>query len=314
VIRFDGEAGRPRREQFLYALTTPLPDLKSDYLKPLHPDYEVRTVVFVMHGIRDFGSWTSKVGARIKEIAASKGIKAESITSSYGYFPMIAFLVQPERQKNVRWFMDQYTEALAKYPKAGISYIGHSNGSYLLASALEQYAACAFNQVVFAGSVVYRAFPWNKMVNARRVLAIQNYIATKDWVVAIFPKFFEFFPQRDLGSAGHNGFTDHEGQRHQVAFIEGPHSAALAPANFDALAGFVLGDTSSEPPLPLIATKQAQWLVVASKLCWIIWLCLLCVALAPIGLSYLGYWPTGAQGYALVIAWFVFLYALLRTV
>lgn len=314
VIRFDGGAGRYRSEQFLYALTTPQSALKSVKRRRIEPDYEVQVVAFVMHGIRDFGFWTSKVGTRITEVANSKGIKAKHITSSYGYFPLIAFLVQPERQKNVRWFMDQYTEALAKYPKAGISFVGHSNGSYLLASALERYAACSFQQAVFAGSVVYRAFPWDQMINEKRVLAIQNYVATKDWVVAIFPKFFEFFHRSDIGSAGHDGFTAHEGQRHQVVFIRGSHSAALVEANFDAIAHYVLGDIKSRPPLRLVATEQAKWLVVASKLCWIIWLFLFCVALAPVGLSYLGYWPTGAHGYTSIIAWLVFLYALLRTI
>ena len=52
--------------------------------------------------------------------------------------------------------MDQYTQNLAKYPNSDgrISYIGHSNGTYILASALDRYPSLRVNQIVFAGSVV----------------------------------------------------------------------------------------------------------------------------------------------------------------
>ena len=50
---------------------------------------------------------------------------------------MLPFLLSAYRRKNVEWLMDRYTEVVARYPNATVSYIGHSNGTYLLAKALE---------------------------------------------------------------------------------------------------------------------------------------------------------------------------------
>src|SRR5262249_47365616 len=123
----------------------------------------------------------------------------------YGYFPMLKFLLFSERQKNVRWFMDQYVEALARYPNATMDFIGHSNGTYLLASGLTSYVACKFNRAVFAGSVVPCDFPWSRLVGEGRIKAIRNYVASADWVVGIFPTIFERFGG-DVGGAGMFGF------------------------------------------------------------------------------------------------------------
>jgi alpha-beta hydrolase superfamily lysophospholipase len=307
VIRFEGPGGDLRLREFLYALKTSPEDLRSDAIVPLNQDNHTQLVVFVMHGIRDYGFWTRKVAQRIEEIATASGAKVRTITSGYGYFPMMGFLLQPERQRNVRWFMDQYTEVLARYPQARIGFIGHSNGSYLLASALQRYAACSFDRVVFAGSVVYRAFPWDELVNANRVAAIRNYVATGDWVVGIFPAIFEYFRNADLGSAGHNGFIDNEGQRHQITFIKGHHSAAIVPDNFDAIGKFVLGEAEAVPPPSLIGDRQLDWVITA--------LLAIAPAAALLVLSATGYWyPHWGLWLVGLMGWPIILYAILRTI
>jgi hypothetical protein len=72
---------------------------------------------------------------------------------------------------------------------------------YLIAKALELYPACRFKRIVFAGSVVRRGFDWRRYLRTNRVEHVLNYAAKGDWVVAWFPKLFEFLRIQDLGSA-----------------------------------------------------------------------------------------------------------------
>jgi predicted esterase len=211
---------------------------------------EIDHIVFVMHGIRDNGEWTQVLANRIQQTDDA----TLAITSKYGRFPMGPFLLFEDRQKNVRWFMDQYTEAIAENPAVlksekgrGVSFIGHSNGTYLLASALQRYHSIEVNRVAFAGSVVPRKFPWDELMRVGRVKAIRNDLANKDWIVAIFPGFFEQFyrlmgigllADRDIGSGGFNGFEDFQANRNEAYYI-GSHSVAIEPHNFDSLVKFI---------------------------------------------------------------------------
>jgi len=292
VIDFSGEIGAIRQRIFVDCLRMDTKCLRSDNLPPLKRDYSVKRVVFIMHGIRDYGFWTAEVAKHAERLGRLAGEKVKAIISGYGFFPILGFLLQPERQDNVRWFMDQFTEASARFPNARLSFIGHSNGTYLLASALQRYQACSFDRVVFAGSVVPRRFPWDRMLRENRIERIQNYVATKDWVVAIFPAVFELFRNGDLGSAGHNGFIDDEGQRDAVTFIDGTHSAALVPENFEVLARFALGDESAVPLSKLVQPKRWTPIVICSKLCPLIWALLLIVVSGVIlfATTFLGLW------------------------
>jgi hypothetical protein len=187
---------------------------------------------------------------------------------------MLLFLFFWERQKNVRWFMDQYTEALAKYPRAEMGFIGHSNGTYLLASALKRYQASQFGRVVFAGSVVPTAFPWDPLIERKRLKAIQNYVATSDIIVGVFPGFYELIGLTDLGSAGHNGFRDNEGKKNAVTFVRGGHGAALRPEIYESLIRFVIDGKFVDIPESLMAKKRSSITVWLSKFNWIVWLLL----------------------------------------
>ena len=302
--------------------------MESDVCPPLKPDDGVNVVVMVMHGIRDFAHWTDDLGERIEELGLQRDIRVESITSSYGYFPMLGFLLQPERQDNVRWFADEYTEALAKYPNARICFVGHSNGTYLLASALQRYAAMAFDDVVFAGSVVPRNFPWDRIGDEQRVGRVRNYVASRDWVVAICPAVFEtLFKHSDLGSAGHNGFLETNGRKHMIEFADGGHGAAIVPDNFDAIARFLLGEDvpANEHGCGLVTGGQSSLCQLANKFCWVIWLVsVLIVVAACFGSAVLHFgdhWHQDACFLAQWIPWWVppmvglpIVYAILRFV
>jgi len=147
-----------RRAVFERALCADTNQLQSMQVAPTDPDFTkidetVTDVVFVIHGIRDNGYWTQKVARRVKAAGDKAGRKFATETSTYGYFAMLPFILSLERKKKVEWLMDQYTENLALYPNAVFSFMGHSNGTYLLARALKDYPACAFRRQCGSGQL-----------------------------------------------------------------------------------------------------------------------------------------------------------------
>lgn len=277
AIRTLGEA---RAAVFRAALSRSEADLMQDSVVPsdLLPEAqrrEVSDVVFVIHGIRDVGYWTHKIARRVLTLArqapgARKVLATE--TSSYGYFPMLPFLLPTRRKEKVEWLMDQYAEALARYPNAEFSFVGHSNGTYLLARALEDYPSCRFKHVVFAGSVVLTRYDWKAAIARGQVRKVLNYVATADWVVAFFPRAIQMLRWQDLGSAGHDGFDGAEpGAVEQVRFVRGGHGAALNEGNWDAIAHFVLTGQKVAPPPGIASTRQSLAVKLPGRVAPLLW-------------------------------------------
>ena len=299
----DAEVGAYRRAKFLQAVTTPIAQLEGDgVVNGQEVGQGIDHVVFIMHGIRDMGLWTIRVSEALETAAQQTGQSVETITAGYGYFPMLRFLFFGARQVNVRWFMDRYTEALARYPQAKISYVGHSNGTYLLASALERYRACRIHHVAFAGSVVPKQYPWDRLRAEGRVQAVRNDIASADWIVGVFPGLFELLHWADLGTAGHNGFQDDTPKESSFdRYFQGGHGAALNAANHPSLARFILTGERMPPNQPILVDQQNGLTATLAKLCWLVWL-LIIMVLGLIGFGIttgligLGISPTLAWG------------------
>lgn len=243
----------------------------SDSLPPPANPYPVN-VVFVIHGIRDKGFWTQKIARKIKEFAASTNTDFVSFTESYGYFAILPFLAPLVRQRKVEWLMDRYVEVRARYPHPATKfyYVGHSNGTYLAAHALDAYPAARFERIVFAGSVVRRDFDWGKFTSGAhpRVKEVLNFVATADWVVALFPKALQPFRWFNLGSAGHDGFdfASTQGPVYQFEYIAGRHDAALVESNWAALADFIVSGKQPALTSPPRASQQS-WLWKAIGIC-----------------------------------------------
>ncbi len=274
------ELGDPdRRAVFERALLGT--DLSSEYTVPAEQeeDRNVERVVFIVHGIRDFGSWTGRLSDKLKELAKGRNLHIETRQSSYGYFPMGRFLLLSERQKNVRWFMDEYTEVLARYPNVErVDFVGHSNGTYLLGSALRNYQASTFGQIVCAGSVLPRNYEWDRMETARRITGVRNYLASQDWVVGIFPNLFDF--RGDIGGGGFFGFMREPARRNQFQYVRGGHGAALVDDNFDSIAAFVLDNRLEPPPEKIRQLEPSGIAEFLSKFRWAVWLLLVALVLA----------------------------------
>jgi alpha-beta hydrolase superfamily lysophospholipase len=283
------------REQVRAAIVGDLAALAIDQTSPIRELPEVTRLVFVMHGIRDYGDWTDHVRSALeRELGARDGSAAglAIVNKKYGYFPMLSFLLYWDRQYNVRKFVDEYTECLARYPNVErIDFVGHSNGTYLLASALQRYRTVKVNRVYFAGSVVPKHYPWRQLLDAGRAEEVVNVVASKDWVVAVFPKLFEQVADwrgvqptsglLDLGAAGFRGFQaadDPLGRVTNVKFADGYHGVAVdtsREATLKAIVAFIAdGDRAS---LEAMRTAAAVYgpLDVASNLAWLVWIALI---------------------------------------
>ena len=261
---------------------------------------DVDEVVFVIHGIRDEGFWTDKIAREIVMEGRAVGRTFARETSTYGYFGMFPFLSPWARRKKVEWLMNKYAEAIARYPQATkFHYVGHSNGTYLLARALRNYRCCHFSRVVFAGSVVPSRYDWDSHLRSvpPRVEDILNYVATADWVVAFFPNCFEYLGIPDIGGAGHRGFTQLDSggsdsaQPRNIRYVVGQHSAAIRESNWKALANFVVhGYPADGIPSGAATGKDHEFFVGLLALCPpLIWLALLAILASVPALLFLGY-------------------------
>jgi len=305
-----------RRRLFLEALLRPSEHLDSDYIVPdgQKADTSIDSVIFVMHGIRDFGDWTRRFSEAVQAYARNLGRKVLPVRPGYGYFPMLKFLLFSERQINVRWFMDQYTEVLAKYPRAEIDFVGHSNGTYLLASGLSRYKACSFNRAVFAGSVVPRDYPWDQMVHDGRIRSIRNYVASADIIVGVFPRLFEQFGG-DVGSSGLLGFTREPAVQSEWHYVAGGHGAAINGRNFGSIADYLISGNASSPPDDICVDDYNQLALLIAKLYWVVWLILLGILInAAWLLSFASAPPLSLHAWLHLALFILFVFAILCTI
>lgn len=329
IVNFGGEAepcsaeralGTYRRDKLVTAATAPFETvLTFNEALPHTPDESITDIVFVLHGIRDLGRWSAEFESAIDRLYPGRRDHLRVVSSRYGYFGMGPFLFEDVRNRYVRWFMDQYTETLARYPsvKPGkIRFFGHSNGTYLVAEALAEYQAMEFDRVVFAGSVVPRAYPWSPLMTSQaagkepRVRAMRNYVGTEDWVVALFPRLFELpvvsLLGNSIGSAGFNGFDDPKVDN--VRFVKGTHSAF--ESRVDEIVTFLL-----DPAVPATAKHENRGTVGHVLSAWpvvvLVWALLALIVLAlgarVVGASSVPVWPA-LLVYLLVVT------AILRTV
>ncbi|WSG95367.1 hypothetical protein U8P76_23655 [Rhizobium johnstonii] len=305
VIQMDDKAvprgntitcGEMRQKVFISALTlspnalrvaSTLPD-DSDITSVIDPS--VKEVIFVVHGIRDGGFWTHKVARAIRHRMQENVRTIATETSSYGYFPMLPFLFTRKRREKVEWLMDRYATAIATYPNAHrFHFVGHSNGTYCLTEALRLYTCCRFDNVVLAGSVVRNSFPWTRHLRPTPYEAgssrpaygsvgkVLNFVATSDWVVAVFPKLFQTaLPIQQLGSAGHDGFIERSDGVQQITFVRGGHGAAIAEPIWPAIAEFVVSGQRPEIQEDLVNKSRNCFVVFLGLVPWFWWIAIAC--------------------------------------
>jgi hypothetical protein len=303
-----------RIEMIRQALAAAPNKLRTDHIKRAPEDLAVRRLVYISHGIRDYGEWENDLA---KGIGAAQCVKEPELKTAkvlcvdkyglkvvalqYTFLPMGPFLLYWDRQKNVRVFMDTFTQNLVEFPLADrFDFVGHSHGSYVLASALQHYKTLEVGHVFFAGSVVPRHYDWMSLIHSGRVQSVVNVAASKDWVVAIFPRFFEQIAEwidekprtgiLDIGSAGFRGFnagSDPKGRVQNLMFVAGNHGAAIQFADakkLRAVVEYAVEGQSEGFGVFQDASHVAPWLDHLSNLSVLVWLILASVLVA------IGYW------------------------
>jgi hypothetical protein len=253
------------------AMHIPQEDI-DDYLNPMDSEPARRNdtvehVVIVLHGIRDSGFWAKRIAHRIKkahqgEKPYEKNKTVKVVSLGYGYFSLWDFLRPGGRRQAVEWFQNVYADITALYPRADVSFIGHSNGTYLGTHAL-QCENVKFRYLVLAGSVVRSDFwdtkgkDWQWTNKVDRLLNIQG---VDDWIVGLLPGGLEAIPilgkWMDLGGLGAYGnpilrtyknmqSSNHENvdlKNAQQIMLVGNHGVGISDTGWDYLARFVLMD------------------------------------------------------------------------
>lgn len=245
-----------RRVAIVQALSATDDKLRSLTVVPadevIIPDENVKKVVFVLHGIRDRGYWTHKIARKVRQRywsdhpkerdAVPRVLVIASETSSYGYFPAFSFIFRSRRHDKTIWLVEEYAATLARYPNATFSFVGHSNGTYLLAHAIATYPAIKFDRAVLAGSVIRRSFDWKEFA-PDQIERVVNYKASRDLVLAFLTKPLQRLAWFDIGAAGHDGFDAEGGAVMNAGPVEGGHSAAVSEDMWKDIAEFITDGT-----------------------------------------------------------------------
>ena len=264
----------------------PLKDIQDKYRDQSQLAYPTppETVVFLIHGIRDFADWHDVLGYRVRKLAQAKGLAGvEPVSITYGYFSAFQFLLPAARRRCLRALVDRYVQFKARNPDTVFHAIGHSNGTYVIGRSLVEYGFVEFQNIYCAGSVLPASFPWGEfMGNSPRVTgSVRNDCANADVPVGVlcwllrymglitFVWPFKWFnmalgglvggpapkgrPRNawlyaDLGSAGVDGFKAQGVASQRLEnnrWFDGGHGSALEFNHHESVVEFILSEPAT---------------------------------------------------------------------
>jgi hypothetical protein len=136
---------------------------------------DIEQVVVLVHGIRTFAEWQSMLKREFSLI----GIPVAP--TNYGYFDLLRFLLpvpwfRAEALNRLRILIEQIK---ADYPRAKISFLAHSFGTYLVSRFLQEQPNFQAHRVVFCGSVVKYNFLFEQ-IRSRFEAPIVNEASARD--------------------------------------------------------------------------------------------------------------------------------------
>lgn len=290
-------------------------------------------VYFILHGIRAsaYDDWisglTNTLQSGQEEIAEEKRLP-KVVRLDYGFFSAVQFAIRGTRRANIHEFLDAYLAAVLTHRPDGFSFIGHSNGTYMMANVMDKVHAVRFRRIMLAGSVLPPRFNWEKLFGRRQIGhygadgwqdgQVHNDRARRDWPVGFLANGLRYF-YPDLGAAGFRGFEGTQASRvtsHAHTFPKG-HGAALMdhsnyPPRMQQIANFLVnGVTCDEPHENIsrgfaIVSRAAPFIFITAA----IGLLVLAVVEFGVLMEAVGVWWTlGIYGAAAAL-----IYTLLRTV
>ncbi|NKX52747.1 hypothetical protein HER39_19655, partial [Arthrobacter deserti] len=106
-------------------------------------------VYFILHGIRAsaYDNWirdlTDTLQSGQEQIPPEKRLP-KVVRLDYGFFSAVQFAIRGTRRANIHEFLDSYLAAVLTHQPDGFSFIGHSNGTYMMANVMEEVHAVRF--------------------------------------------------------------------------------------------------------------------------------------------------------------------------
>lgn len=261
---------------------------------------EPEPTAFILHGIRAsaLGTWVQDLGAAYK--AASGSEQTKVVSPDTGYFSAMEFALPGTRRRKVHEFLKLYGDAYATRDPDRFVFAGHSNGTYMMARALDQVPAMRFTRIYLAGTVLPRRYDWQRRFDEGQIRKgeagrwepgdVRVDRATSDVPVGILCSWLRGLGSPDVGTAGVDGFENVAmANFDQSRRFRGGHGAALEnEAQLTEIARF-LHDGSSDPGPAEAASSmfsRASRLVGLRVVAWIALLGL--GALGALGLVQLG--------------------------
>ncbi len=297
LIAIDRAPDSDRRYRQLKAAILGRPGEKID------PERKVESAptAFILHGIRAsaLGTWVEDLGAKFASESGSA--ETQVVSPDTGYFSAMEFALPGTRRRKVHEFLKLYGDAYASRDPNKFVFAGHSNGTYMMAQALDQVPAMRFRKVYLAGTVLPRRYDWQRLFDNKQIgqrgsdngwtpgqVRIDR--ATRDVPVGILCSWLRGLGSSDVGTAGVDGFENVSGRDiDQKQQYKGGHGAALKhPEQLTAIAEYlndVPGERQFEENRSPVFTRASRF-VGLRVVAWLILLTL--GALAGTGLVKLG--------------------------
>lgn len=211
-------------------------------------DEEERKIYFLLHGIRDSRDCFIEVKKQIE----NQSPNAKIVMPTYGYLSAGDFLISRFRNSLIPWFVDQFTEYLARHPKSEFYFAGHSNGTYIIGEALKRVPSMSFKRIYLAASVLPPEYQWDDRVKKfNQVDFLRFDMGTEDWPVSILCRVLNKLGVKSIGPGGADGFEwdDNEHVIHNK--FNGGHSSMLVEDNTKSIADFLLRGEKKGKETPL---------------------------------------------------------------
>jgi len=164
-------AGMPERDRSILAAAV--------LINIHHPALALRQkVVVLIHGIRTYGDWQ----IRFKNILQTRDIEARTI--NYGRFKLLEFLLPgPTRTTATRRVARELRSLRSQYSDPEIYVFCHSFGTYIISRILDDETDIFVHQLLTCGSIIPRAYRWDKVIDRIGSRRVVNEVGTRD----IFP-------------------------------------------------------------------------------------------------------------------------------
>lgn len=223
---------------------------RLDRAEPPKSREEKEHVVFVLHGIRAANrGWVQELKGLIENSLPNP----EVVSLGYGYLSALEFAFPFLHRRPIRMFQNKYSNYFAINPKAQFHFVGHSNGTYILGRSLLALTGMRFDNVVLAGSVLPRDYPWHRLLKTTSQLkALRNDQADRDYPVGLLCAGLRGLGRKDVGVGGYEGFYEDDSSVVQNAFYDRGHSAALESTNLRSIVDFLARGTAAVKPTNLV--------------------------------------------------------------